>query len=573
MKTFTVTPTATTLTAGVATPSTADLLIGGASTQEAALRYALAAATDPTTTVTFETACKSNPASATQVEQVYEATISFKAMTVGAIPINVDIFAKNFGAAVTIADYVTWAANITQVPATSFSTDFLVRIEEIFSSATVVANQVVTFLVPTPYLNADTTVNGGFSDLLILPGAGFVAGATASVTIAGTINANPPTLVVKTASTAEYIQDLVPGRTQGVGAESYVAFGIENTPGKPVKGTVMLDLLSSSLDANAGNLVSNAVRANRMGTGKVAPGAAMPGGNVTFNITPNKWISLLAGFMGVPTNTVVNGAFRTETMKPAKNADLFSFTLIEKIGDIRRVFPGSKVNSMSISVDMDSVLDATISIGAVENYNYTPNDAGANDSRLLKSTASYDSQANGIYSFTGAYITVDGVEDQTKFQNFSLTLDNMLNPRRSLNRKRTPNGFYTTDFNASVSFDLYFQDEVQMKNYMGALDKNGTWRPGKQIIFQNVQLNLTGEDCDNHQFIFNFHKLVYTTAEVTVSGNEGLILRCSGTALLSESDSSSVTLTVKHTNGASTWTKSTDPRDDITVIPFNCVCC
>ena len=72
MKTFTVTPTAHILTAGSATSSTADLLIGGTSTTEAGLRYALAAATDPTTTVTFETACKSNPASSTQVEQVYE---------------------------------------------------------------------------------------------------------------------------------------------------------------------------------------------------------------------------------------------------------------------------------------------------------------------------------------------------------------------------------------------------------------------------------------------------------------------------------------------------------------------
>lgn len=573
MKTFTVTAQASTLLVGTATSSTADLLIGGASGQEAALRYPLAAATDPITATTFETACKSTPASTSQVEQVYEATISFKAMSVGAIPINVDIYAKNFGAAVTLADYVPWAANVTQIPATSFSIDFLVLIEQLFSSATVVANQVVTFAVPTIYLNPDTTLNAGFTDLLVMPGAGYTPGATASVTIAGTINVAPPTLVVRTASPAEYIQDLVPNRSQGVGAESYVAFGIESVAGRPVKGAVMLDLLNSGMDANATNLVSNAVRSNRMGTGKVAPGAAMPGGSATFNITPNKWIALLAGFMGVPTNTVVNGSFRTETMKPAKNADLYSYTIIEKIGDIRRIFPGSKVNSMSISVDMDSILDATISFGSTQNINYTPNDAGTNDSRLLKSTASYDSQANGLYSFTGAYITVDGVEDQTKFQNFSLSLDNMMNARRSLNRKRTPNGFYTTDFSATVSFDLYFQDEIQMKNYMGSLDKNGTWRPGKQMVFQNVALNLTGEDCDNHQIIFNFHKLIYTTAEITIPGNEGLVIRCSATAMLSEGDATSLTMTVKHSNGADTWTKSTDPRDNITVVPFDCVCC
>jgi hypothetical protein len=574
MDNFTVTPTASTLTSATATVSTAALMIGGTSTQEIALRYPLAAAIGANA-VTFESLCHVPAGTLAQKSQVITSTITFKVNAVGAIPINVDLWAKNFGAAVTNADYVPYSATMlaNQVPAKSFSVDFLVFIKQLFNSATVAAAQVVTQPIPTIYLNADTTVNAGFTDFLLTPGAGFTAGATAHVTIEGTASVDTPVLAVKTASVQDLINDDVTERTQAIGAESYLAFGVEGTEGKPVKGAVYLDLVSSDFDANATNIQSMAIKGNRIGSGKMAVGAAMPGGTARFNITPNKWITLLAGFMGTPTNTVVNGAYRTETLKPAKNADLFSFTFIEKVGNIRRVFPGTKISSMAISVDMDAIIDASVTLASVDAFHYTDNDAGTADEFLMLSSAGYDTQANGLYSFTGASVAVEGVDDKSKFQNFSLTLDNMLNNRRSLNGRRTPAGHYTTDFQATVTFDLFFQDEIQLKNYMGALNKNGTWKPGKKIVYQNVSLTLLGEDCDNHQLVFNFPKLAYTTATVNVPGNEGIVIRCSATAMLSDADNTNVTMTVKHSNGATTWNKTTALRDQITVVPFNCSCC
>lgn len=497
-------------------------------------------------------------------ETVVSASLSVEVQAQGAAPINVDLWASQFGAAIAIGDYNGSANNygISEGNAAGYR----VKIAQILGSTAVVSD-VGSVTVPSRFINKDASVNAGFSDFECRPGTGYVAGATAVTTIHGAGAASTPdkpTLTVVTLTDAELLAQN-DYRDQAIGVDTYVAFAQETTPGTPVKGKVLLDIRSSNLDSYAQNLRSQSLSRQRARPRKLAVGRAGAGGEVPFEITPEKWDQILPGILK-RTGTTGSGPY-VHTFKVAQIADIKTFTFVKKVGDFRKVFPGCMVDSLTISANLDEVVMATVSVQARDEWTYDDTAAGGDtDAYILSSTAAYDSVANSMLSFVAAGVTVDGVEDRGLIQDFTVTLRQNVQERRGLSKKRGVTSHYPLGFEVDVNFNMYFEDVLQLRKFLGVSHRDFPFKAAKDIEFQSVQLDCAGINGETEQNLsILIPKMSYEVVRIPVNGEGAIMLNCSGFAAYDDVTTlSNVVLTITNSEPSTVFDASTD---EITIQP------
>src|SRR5579863_2454703 len=116
-----------------------------------------------------------------------------------------------------------------------------------------------------------------------------------------------PTLTVVSISPTEMSSGQSPYRKVAIGAESYFAYDIEPVEGYAVVGQNILDVDSIGLTQQAANLFGAALSNERARPRKVAIGRTGSGGNISFELTPEKWTKLLTGLMKIVSILDSNG--------------------------------------------------------------------------------------------------------------------------------------------------------------------------------------------------------------------------------------------------------------------------
>jgi hypothetical protein len=496
-------------------------------------------------------------------ETIVSAQLTVKVQAQGATPINLDVWASEFGAAVAIGDYNISATN-TGI-ADGNAAGYRVKLKQIIGT-TAVVDDTGTIVVPSRFVNTASTVNAGFSDFEIRPGTGYVAGASAVTTIHGAAAvtaADKPTLVVITMTDAELAVENT-YRRQAVGVDSWLAFAQETDPGTPVKGEVFLDVLDTNLDAYTETLRSQSLSRQRARPRKLAIGRSGAGGSFNFHLTPEKWVQVLPGILKLE-GTTGSDPYAHE-FKVAQMEDVKTYTFIQKVGDIRKVFPGAMIDSLTITAALDRPVNGSMSCQARDQFTYPGQDDGEDNEYILSSTAAYDSTDNSILSFVGAQVAFDDVEDRGLIQNFDITFRQNVRERRGLNRKRAVTSHYPLGFEVEVSFTMYFENELQLRKFEGVSAKNGPYKPGKEILFQELLFEMEGAAGATTQNIsILIPKLLYETVRVPVPGEDAIMLECTGIAAYDDvTELSNVVVTVTNSEPASVFDPSTDT---ITVLP------
>lgn len=498
-----------------------------------------------------------NASTLADTDTVVNALLKLKTVTATAV-INVDAWASEFGAAIATGDY-----NLNS-GAGSNSSPVRVALKQIIAAGTLI-NVQSQINVPSRFVNKVAATNSGFSDFEIRQGTGWTSGAPNITSIHGpgaASSGDKPTLTVVSVTAAEMAAGSDSTyRFLAIGSESYLAFDIETTPGQAVKGKVLLDVTSSSLDSYVENIASSALSKNRVRPRKITVGRAGAGGDFSFELTPEKCWKLLLGMFKVTTTGPVSSIY-THTFTVATSAEIKTMTFVQKIGAFRFVYPGSMIGSLSIRAALDAPVTASAACMARQEWMYDENSGGGStDDYLLTSDAGYDTVDNSILSFVGASITFDGNTDPGLVQNFTLSIDQGVNERRGLSGSRFVAGHYPTSVVSTLAMTLYFENEAQYKKFIGDSTQDFPTRAQECLQFQQVVITLNGV-CNNTGFVctITIPKMLYTTIRKPVGDQGAVMLDCSGTAVLSGTDY--VSFAIQNTESG--YSASTD---NITVVP------
>lgn len=537
--------TSAVVSTAAATANGATIVIGGVS--------------PPTNALLRFNTTSAGPAAA---DTIVSATLTAKISAQGGTPINVDAWAAQFGAAITTSS-LNIAANNYGIEVGNTG-GFRVMLKTIFSTSAAVST-VATIVIPGLYVNTNSAVNAGFSDFEFRPGTGFVAGSGVSTTIHGAAasGGQAPTLNVITLTNAE-LQAQNNYREQAVGVETYVGFAQETTAGTPVKANVLLDVRSSTFDAQAVNIASQSLSRQRAKPRKIAVGRSGAGGEVTFELTPEKWVQLLPALL-FKSSTTGSGTY-THTFGVATSAQVATYTFVEKVGNFRKVYPGSMVDSLTISANLDAVVLGAMACQARDEWVYDDNSAGVGDEYILSGTASYDTVNNSILSYIGGQATLDGTVDRGLIQSCNIAFKQTIQERRGLSRQRSVTSHFPLGFEVSVNFSMYFENEYQMRKFLGVNHQDFPFKAEKAIQFQQVQFDFSGPLGTAAQNIsILLPKMLFETIRTPVNGEGGIMLEASGVAAFDDiSTLSNVVVTVVNSEPGSVYAPSTNT---ITVQP------
>lgn len=499
-----------------------------------------------------------NASSIPTTEIIVSTTLRLKAAGKAGTSPDVAVWASAFDTTITYADYNQSASNSNT--AGTLRVQLSTTASPAFSGTSSVASDVASVVIPSRYV---TKGAGGFADFELRPAVATTVGNNFVVYGPASAVGDAPQLLITTITKTENdAQNAY--RWQAVGAESYCAFDIETTAGTPVKAKTMLECTSNGLDSDAENLVSAAYSQNRARPRKVAVGQAGAGGSISFEFTPEKCWRLLPGLMK-KTLTADNGdGTYTHTFKAALSNEIVTYTFVSKVGAFRFVYPGCMISSFNISAGLDRVVTGDIGVMARYEYMYDYKAAGTNDEYILSGSAAYDSATNGLLSFVGADVWFNDVQDRGLVQDFNLSLAQDVRARRGLARKRGVTSHFPGGFTASVSFNMYFENENRMRAFLGINDTDFPTGAEKNIIFEKLLFVCRGAVEDDQVYEFEIPKVMYTTIRKPVNGEGEVMLSCSGVAVYNESDLSNIIVRITNSEPGTVFDASTDT---ITVLP------
>jgi len=483
-------------------------------------------------------------------DYVVEATLTAKISAKGAgAALSVHVWGSEFGAAITIADYGLTANAKSPIR------------EQI----SINSNPILDFTDAVGYVGSQWIPSncikpgvGGFSDFELRPEVA-TAGATNTITIHGPAAATPadkPTLTIVTMTEAEYFDPTNPYAGPALGSESSVCIGRETTEGVAVKANIQIDATNINFNDEPNDLFSAALSSQRSRPVKAAVGGLAVSGSFSLELTPEKCFALFPGVF-VRTGTVTNGdGTYTHTFKVAKAKELASYTIVTKKGDHYHVYTGCKLSNFSFSIGLDQVVTVTADIMGLECWHFDGRSAGVDAEYLYQPTLASDSLANGLWSFVDATVKIGGTS-LGDAQNFNLSVNNNLTPRRGLNGRREAVSHFAGDSAISVTFDVYFQNQENMRKALGNTGKDFPFKARKSLVFDTVEFVLAREDIKTVLSVL-IPKTKYSGTTANVSGGEVILLNLTSNAMYDTATKSNIVVTLTTLEPASVFSAQTD---------------
>lgn len=431
------------------------------------------------------------------------------------------------------------------------------------------------FFIPSRFINKAA---GGKADFEIRPSIATLPSAGQVLSVCGPTHATAgqrPTLSGVTLTHAELIAPNA-YRSQGIGDQSYVAFGQEASEGNPVKARTFLDFTGHSLDANPVNIPSNAMQRNRAKVAKMGVGRTSAGGDVDFEATPERCWQLLLGMLkstGTTINSPVTGVNETN-FQIAKAEEVKTFTFVTANGRMRFVYPGCTIASMRFTAELDNIINVNVSMGALDEWDYDYNAAGgANDDYLILATASGDTEANGLITYIGTLVKIAGEDRGRSVERVTITLSQGAEERRGMTQKRYIDGHVVGGLVCDAEFTMHFTDEEQVRKYFGVNHTDFPFKAEKNIVIEDLRVQFAGSLGCNYQLVeFRLPRFHYLEAQKPVREKGLLKISCRGMGLVSSAlNNTNISVLVRNSENHDTvWVAGTVP---ITVMPAETVTC
>lgn len=484
--------------------------------------------------------------------------VKAESRTVGAATYRFLVWAANFTTPTPVVGDYNKAYNNTRK-----NSDLALRVPlgTLFASGGTISNTVGEVAIPSRFMKKGGSTLTDLEVRTYVP-AGDTLPANANITLYGTdvaVGVNRPYLTFVAYTQAELAAEN-PYRKNAVGATAWVGFSRETNPGEAMKVGVYLDVTSHTLEGQAENLQGDSLNRNRVRPRKVVVGRAGASGGFSFLLTPEKWTRLLPGLVKLVGSTDVsalygggNTGLYEHHFRVADIDDIKTFTFATRRGTFRQVYPGTMLSSLSLSANLDQIVSASVDAMSRAEWNYDPEAAGINDSNIALGSAGYDTVLNSNMSFAHAKVSfgadIASLVTDRLVQSFTINMSQSVQEKRVIARTRDVAGHYPQAFSVSISFDMYFENEVQMRKYLGDCTQDFPFKPGYTVELQAVELAIAGAgncatgfyctdgDTPKQEIIFKIPQMLYTVASKPVNGDGAIMISCSAVAVYDESTS------------------------------------
>lgn len=498
-------------------------------------------------------------------ETIVKSKLRLNVATANTPSCGVYTWASEFGTTVDENDYNKAASNVYEGGTVGTLRVKLKKI--VVASVALSLNQLLETPVPSRFIQKGGSLK---SDFEVRPDVVGVPLAGDTITIYGpsevTLPLNKPRLAGVSLTDTE-LRSQNAYRFPAIGAETYLAIGIETTAGVAVKPYVLMDIRSSTMDNLAENIPSQSLTSQRVRPRKIAIGREGAGGDFVFELTPEKWDLLLRGMLKKISTSGpdANGVY-THVFKVCQSSEIAFYTVLQKMGAFRQLYPGCALAGLSFDCSLDELVTATASFAGRSEYEYADDSMDTNDGYVLGSTAAYDSVANGLYSFVGGLVEIDGGSaDARCIRSASVSMRQTVNEKRGLTRQRYIQGHYALGMSVEINFSMYFEHEQQLRKFLGVSHRDFPFAAEKSIQFQAVKVRFEGSlGAAKQELILEMPKLVYTVVRKPLNNEDAIMLDASAVALFDESSSSNLIVTLLNSEPGTTWDPSTDY---ITVLP------
>ncbi len=283
-----------------------------------------------------------------------------------------------------------------------------------------------------------------------------------------------------------------------LGIKQEAAYGEE-----AITPDVFAEIVRESLDMNNNLIRYEAVNGTRL-IKRTLPGPVEAGGGITLALSPEgaaPW--LLKGLFGSVASAQVAEGVYDHTFMPSNGAFLPSFTVQVDHKSGCQNWIGCTVQSASLSIAPDDLLDLTVELLA---------------QRPKAVTAAAASYRDAVpWGAPCVNFNFNGVE-RLDFQNFNLTIGNNVTPVRTLNGKRWAGRHAPgiLEVRGSVTFEFTSEDDRRrMWGGAAAETPQGTLAPGALVM----AITHTDEIADGYYYTLtlNLPEIYYAAAPANIA--------------------------------------------------------
>lgn len=504
---------------------------------------------------------------------VKDAELFIKVATSGTPSGGFDLWGATFANPATISFATDYGgAENNQVPLTNNA--YRVKIHKIIAGGVALtAGQVVSCKIPSMLFAGRSHVM-----LQIRPDVTGVPVATHAVEIHSPTAVSPsgrPTLTVTYGTKADYLDPESGFRTLHTGSNSFMAIGVEELPGVPVKPNIILDVIDPTMTPVPQQIVSPARNRSRISPSKMSVGRIRVSGGASIVLTPERWFPLLLTQYKLASTTnegLIDGVQVYEhTFKVGQPEDTKTLTVLLRKGNIYELYTGCRVANLNFSITQDDAVTASFDIFAKAVFIYDEMSAGGDDLPfILGATAAEDSDENSFYTFIHAYVDIDGNTVEAEcIRTISLGVGQNVYEKTGLSRRREVQGHYLGGVSASIDVERYFVNEADLFRVMGHEAWGFPLAGKKQLVQQNYEVLLESpryNDSGTSVQSIRFVMPIVQWAQVTTTNprDEAIMLTQQGAVLKDDALGTNFRIIVRNSHPASFF----DPLTDrVTVIP------
>lgn len=485
---------------------------------------------------------------------------------------NIVVYGAVFGnpASIATADYGK-VAN-TDLPLSD--DDYRVKLGTLFPAGVAVGPDVTSSVRIPSFLFAGQT----HVMLQIRPDVVGVPGANDSVTIHSPTAATAgdrPTLAVEYAPIEDIDDPEVGFYTLQTGADSFMAIGLEGSPGVAVKPNLILEVVDMDLQPRPSNIMSPARNRSRVMPSRMATGRVRPMGSASIVLTPGVWYPLLRSQYKLVSSTdegLISGVQVYEhTFEVAKAKDTLTMTVLTKRGDFYEIYAGTRVANMNWGFSQDEAVQMSFDMMAKSYYMYDENAAGGpNLDYIMAADAQEDDPDNEFFSFINTYATVDGNEKIAEgVRSINLGIGQNVFEKTGFSRRRSVQGHYVGSASASISIESYFESDTALRNALGLARHEYPLAPDRELIYKDWEVRL--ESPQYHELgqqvqgiTIKMPRVIFGDNQVDNPRDAAIMVIQNGAALIDENIGTNIQIVVRCQHPASFFEPSTDL---ITVLP------
>ncbi len=246
------------------------------------------------------------------------------------------------------------------------------------------------------------------------------------------------------------------------GFNDWMAIDVEGTEGTAVKGTLLLDLMSSNFGQKVETIFRRSMRQDGRMVKRAIPRLSTIDGDVSLEVPASMSDRILYAAFGTPDTSGTASPYTHVFKNPTSGTAHKSLTVVQKITGFYRVATGAVIGKLGVRASIGNPLTINMSLDAIDMA--YQDDGWADSATKWLSSAAYDAIGNFEDFHVGMYLdgsVTDAIDD------VSIDISSGLKPKRTLTGSRRPVGHTYGVTDTNIKCNMYFSSDRERWELLG----------------------------------------------------------------------------------------------------------